>query len=170
MSALQPWLGVPIEDRLLSGIDQHDGEACWHFRGTIDPSGYGQISYLGNKNRRVHRLAYEVFVGPIPEGQQVDHVCHNRDETCTGGTSCLHRRCINPAHLEAVTPYANALRSRHTRVGRAARENTCRRGHEYTPENTYWLSRGVRECRTCMRARQRKYEARKRAARKGAKA
>lgn len=74
---------------------------CWH----MPPShkdGYVMFSLAG-KYHLAHRLSYEHFVGPIPGGLVLDHVCHTDDPSCPGGLPCLHRRCVNPAHLEPVT-------------------------------------------------------------------
>ena len=66
---------------------------CWFVRGTIQKRGYCQVYVPALKTTKLaHRIAYEAFVGPIPEGYQVDHVCHNRDEACPGGFTCLHRQ------------------------------------------------------------------------------
>lgn len=76
-----------------------------------------------------HQLAYELPVGPIPDGLQINHLCQNR-------------RCCNPAHLEPVTARVNVLR--------AVRRDVCLRGHEYTPENTILKNGGSqRNCRIC---------------------
>jgi hypothetical protein len=56
--------------------------------------GYGGVRYKG-KRRRVHRVAYEVYVGPIPDGTVIHHICGNR-------------KCIYVGHLQAVTPQDNA--------------------------------------------------------------
>lgn len=63
----------------------------------------------------VHRFMYERFVGPIPDGYVVDHLCHNADQSCAGGSTCAHRRCANPDHLGAVTQRGNvnAAKIRH---------------------------------------------------------
>jgi hypothetical protein len=96
-------------------------------------------------------LAYELLVSPIPAGFEIDHTCHNRDLSCPGGSSCLHRACVNPAHLEVVTGLVNIA---HGRVGVGSMGLThCKHGHEYTPENTYTNPRGKRVCRTCHRER-----------------
>ena len=71
---------------------------CWLWTGATNNNGYGQIRVDGQA-RYVHRLAYETFVGPIPEGFQIDHVCRNR-------------RCVHPAHLEAVTQRENLCETR----------------------------------------------------------
>uniref|UniRef100_A0AAU7J7L6 HNH endonuclease n=2 Tax=unclassified bacterial viruses TaxID=12333 RepID=A0AAU7J7L6_9VIRU len=79
---------------------------CIMWTGAVGKNGYGNIG-LWNPRRieYVHRLAYRVEVGPIPEGYQIDHV---RKSGCT---SIL---CVNRHHLEAVTQAEN-LRRQHER-------------------------------------------------------
>jgi hypothetical protein len=114
---------------------------------STDRKGYGRISLGGRGGRKVlvHRLAYELEVGPIPDGLVIDHV---KDR------GCRHRHCANVAHLEPVTNEENLRRGKHS--GPTKRKTHCLRGHEYTPENTYWFpSRpNVRTCRACMRIRE----------------
>ena len=81
-----------------------------------------------------HRVSYELFRGPIPDGLQIDHLCRIR-------------HCVNPDHLEAVTQRENILRGTSPSAKAAARD-ACINGHPYTPENTK-LFRGDRQCRTC---------------------
>lgn len=81
---------------------------CWRWTGTVTKAGYGKFG-VGRVVYNVHRWAYEQFVGPIPAEMTIDHTCHNR-ETCPGGITCLHRRCVNPEHLEAVTQKVNVSR------------------------------------------------------------
>ncbi|MEU9699553.1 HNH endonuclease [Streptomyces sp. NPDC047981] len=97
-----------------------------------------------------HRLVVEVLRGPIPDGMVVDHTCHVPGE-CPGGPLCPHRPCINPEHLEVVPPAMN------TSIARAARlrPEQCKRGHVFSPENTYTDSRGSRHCRACAAERAR---------------
>ena len=87
------------------------GDDCWLWTGSLNNKGYPQVGDDG-KTRSAHRVAHELFIGPIPAGLTVDHTCHNDDATCPGGPSCLHRRCVNPAHLEAVTGTENKKRGK----------------------------------------------------------
>lgn len=84
-------------------------DECWLWTGPMfTVSGYGQLGY-GGAPLYAHRVSYEVNVGPIPEGLVIDHTCHNADPDCPGGV-CIHHRCVNPAHLEAVTSDENVRR------------------------------------------------------------
>lgn len=136
---------------------------CLIYTGHIHKvTGYGSFKFAVGQQATAHRAAYELMVGPVPEGMHIDHACHNRDASCPGGgRECLHRRCINPHHLEPVPPRENALRSALTLAGANVRKTHCTQGHEYSAENTYSVpSRpGTRYCREC--SRQRKQNARK---------
>jgi hypothetical protein len=120
---------------------------CWLWIGDLDPTGYGQHRVgPGQPERGAHVISYEHHVGPIPAGLQVGHVCHDAaviSGDCEGGP-CLHRRCVNPAHLMAQTRSENVLAQDHAE----RRVTHCPRGHEYTEENTIRRS-GKRFCRTC---------------------
>jgi len=134
-------------ERFWSNVDQ-SGD-CWLYLGAKTHNGYGRPSFQG---RRImaHRLAYELAIGPIPEGLQIDHLCRVRS-------------CVNPSHLEAVTQQENISRSdAPTAVN--ARRAECIRGHAFTKDNTYVTADGRRQCRTCIRIRTAKFEARKRTA------
>lgn len=126
-----------------SYVDRTDG--CWLWTGKIDRRGYGKT----NRGRLAHRVAYELSVGPIPDGLQIDHVV---------ARGCTNHNCVNPAHLEPVTNAENMRR-------RSEAQTHCKHGHEFTPENTYTLNRRNgwigRMCRTCNLAAQRRYKARK---------
>ena len=127
-----------------------EGNGCWLWRGQIDRKGYGKYS---RRDLIAHRYVYALVHGPIPQGMVLDHLCHNDDLACSGGPACLHRRCVNPSHLEPVTNALNLSRGRPSPMAAAnAAKTHCKRGHEYSPENTY-VWRGSRHCRACGAAR-----------------
>lgn len=147
----------PVAVRLWRNVDRRGANECWPWLRKPSRTGYGYIADKG-KSRLVHRVAYELEVGPIPDGLGLDHLCHTNDESCLGGPTCPHRKCCNPAHLEPVTNLENAQRGR---AGDAVRRRValithCPQGHEYTEENTYTYASGGRMCRTCNRDRSRR--------------
>lgn len=93
--------------------DRPEG-GCWLWTGAITRGGYA-VMQVDGKLRQAHRVSYEVFIGPIPAGLEIDHV---RAEGCT------NRHCVNPAHLEAVTPIENTRR--------IPRPELCPAGHKKT--------------------------------------
>lgn len=114
------------------------GRQCWRWTASLDPKGYGQV-YFNGKVRRAHRVSYEIYRGPIPEGLQLDHLCRVRS-------------CVNPAHLEPVTCRENLLRGQ-TLTAACAAKTHCPRGHAYSSSNTRIDNNGSRNCLTCIRAR-----------------
>lgn len=123
--AMSPYMrGASTLDRISAKVDVTP-DGCWTWTAATDSSGY---PLLGRPTISVHRWMCETFNGPIPATFQVDHVCRNI-------------RCVNPEHLEAVTPAENMRR-------RSEAQTHCKWGHEFTPENTY-LRGGHRACRAC---------------------
>lgn len=117
---------------------------------TNQPDGNGYVRKTVNGKRMLaHRRAYEDAYGPIPEGWNVDHECHNADPTCVRGAKCKHRACINPKHLWAKPSDINTLAGR----GPAAvnfQKTHCSRNHVYNEENTYYFpNSNKRQCRMC---------------------
>lgn len=125
-------------ERFWSKIEIGDWQECWLWTGATAGKGYGVIRISG-KNVYVHRHVYELLVGPIPPGMEVDHV---------RSWGCRSNACVNPLHLEAVTPRENQLRSARVR----ARRTHCKHGHPYDVGNTRSTPRG-RVCRRCERRR-----------------
>lgn len=124
---------------------------CIVWIGGKNEKGYGRANW-GGVSRVVHRIVYEHFRGPIPEGLELDHLCKNR-------------ACCNPDHLEPVTHQENCRRGD---AGKLLREKHraithCPRGHPYSQENTYIKPSGVgRVCRLCRCESMRRLKARRR--------
>lgn len=94
-----------------------------------------------------HRFAYELYVGPIPDGYTVDHECHNQSGCTLTDASCPHRRCVNFEHLAPKPIRENVNASPNSN----ASKTHCPCGHEYTEENTRLTPTGRRVCRACHR-------------------
>lgn len=140
--------------------DDGPGE-CFGWLGRISQQGYAQLWTEGRKGsfRAAHRVAYELEHGEIPEGFQIDHTCHNANMTCPGGSTCLHRRCTNPAHLAAKTRRENMADARRGERGNWGEKHNGSKtedkwGHKFTPENTAWYG-NARQCLECRRLRSR---------------
>ena len=133
---------TPLEERFWAKVEKTDG--CWEWRGGKTTAGYGHIFIKRSPKRVVeysHRLSYVWAKGPIPDGLEIDHLCHNR-------------ACVNPAHMEAVTHVENMRRSAPKGYGEFQHKKThCPQGHPYDQDNTK-ITRGGRgrACRICARA------------------
>lgn len=130
-------MGTPLEERFLRSVNKTD--TCWLWTGQTAGSNarYGYFR-VGTKStdRRIpaHRVAYELWVGPIPDGAELDHVA---------ARGCTSKLCVNPAHLEPVSHRENRRRARLTR---------CRSGkHDLTdPANQRFDGNGNRRgCSAC---------------------
>jgi hypothetical protein len=121
------------------------GDDCWEWAGAHNRDGYG-TAYKDGRPQGAHRVIYELLVGPIPDGLQIDHLCRNRG-------------CVNPAHMEPVTKKVNLLRGEGVGA-RFARKTHCANGHPFDAENTRITPAGYRVCRTCHRNRERGWRAR----------
>lgn len=135
------WKGT-LEDRFWSKVEKTD--TCWLWTAAKDPKGYGRIN-VGGYTMLTHRLAYELVVGQIPEGLQLDHLCRNPG-------------CVNPAHLEPVTNYENSMRGESLNAQNARKEH-CKRGHSLSGDNLYITPTGGRNCKACRSASRKQYYA-----------
>jgi hypothetical protein len=133
---------TPLPERLWPKIDKRGTDDCWPWTGSLTSKGYGQINEGGRYGRRLaaHRVVYELVVGPIPEGHDIDHHCENK-------------ACCNPAHLEPVTRQDNMLRFHGKRT-------ECHYGHPLDGivhgSNPQGLPAIYRYCRTCSRLNNRR--------------
>jgi len=141
---------TPAEPRFWAKVRKTEG--CWYWTGTRNPGGYG-LFWPTRTTICAHRFAYELLVGPIPEGMTLDHECHNQDSSCPGGTSCQHRACVRPSHLVPRSNGENQHRSSRTHAARNAAKTHCPQGHPYDELNTRHEP-GGRRCRACHRTRQ----------------
>jgi hypothetical protein len=120
---------------------------CWEYPGCKSGGGYAQVLYGGGRQRPyVHRLVYEHFVGPVPEGLETDHLCRNRS-------------CANFEHLEMVTRQENNRRRKFVIA------THCPAGHEKTEDNILYTKLGHRICKICRREQSSQSYRLKRAAR-----
>lgn len=121
------------EARFWHYTERRGPDECWPWTGTTTEKGYGLLN-SGSKKVRAHRFVYELLVGPIPDGAEVDHVWSR---------GCRSKGCVNPAHLEAVTKAENTRR--------ISDKETCRNGHPWS-EYAYVRPNGRgRSCAECAR-------------------
>lgn len=127
-----------LRKRFEEKVDRKSSDTgCWQWTASLSTGGYGRI-YSGGAHGtplQAHRVAYIIYVGPVPAGADLDHLCRNR-------------RCVNPAHLEPVSRTVNARRGL-----KGILTTECPSGHEYTAENAGVNNRGHRYCRQCNRER-----------------
>jgi hypothetical protein len=128
---------LSLEDRFWQKVDKTD--KCWEWTGALTGYGYGTVSRVIDGKRRqlmAHRMAYEIAVGPIPEGLTIDHLCRNK-------------KCVRPDHLEPVTITDNVLRA-------IVQPLYCPKGHRYEDRRN---TRGDRVCAVCIQLKNRRYYA-----------
>lgn len=115
-----------LEERFLSKVKKTD--KCWLWQGYILPDGHGQINRgrRGEGIARSHMIAYELYIGKIPDDLVLHHLCGVKN-------------CVNPFHLKPLTREEHP--SKHLK-------DACKSGHEYK-EGGYIMYRGSRRCLIC---------------------
>lgn len=132
---------IPAIDRFLAKISRDATACCVLWLGGKHRAGYGAFD-----GGYAHRFSYETFVGPIPDGYEINH-------------KCRVKACVAPDHLEALTPEQHRAVDRDIKIlgailggqvtGQKKRARVaCRNGHTYNEANTY-IYRGYRMCRRC---------------------
>ena len=126
-----------VVERFWRRIEPEPNSGCWLWIGATNGNGYAKLSVNGRMNE-AHRVSYEMFVGKIPIGLDIDHLCRIRS-------------CVNPNHLRILTRQQNVMCGQHPNVIRS-RANRCLRGHTFD----YVDPRGHKRCRECRRQRDRR--------------
>lgn len=132
---------LTLYERFIRKVRVNRRTGCWEWTASINvKTGYGQfMTRVDGKSvlRTAHSMSYELHVGPIPDGHEIDHVCRNR-------------KCCNPSprHLQAVPHRVNWERGS-SPSARYYLKAKCRNGHQYVDSNIYWTKNGRRVCRKC---------------------
>lgn len=154
----------PLEVRFWAKVNKDSGVIgarpdlgeCWTWTGSISDGGYGLFGISNGETRSAHRVGYELQVGSIPDGLDLDHLCRTRN-------------CIRGTHLEPVTERENVMRSPIAPPAINAAKTHCIRGHPFKGDNLVIDSAGKRQCRACMSLRRARATERARQRRRAAK-
>lgn len=132
---------VSLADRVWAMVQKTGG--CWWWLGAKNALGYGQVQRGRRADGKMpaHHATYELMVGPVPVGLELDHLCRQPS-------------CVRPDHLEPVTPAENKRRARSLSNLNAVK-TACNQGHPFDESNTYVRKEGRRMCRACHRERER---------------
>ncbi len=137
MNDIQSGLMDFSEETFWSRVNKNGPNGCWLWESYVGSNGYGKFTTT-YWSRGAHRVAYELSIGPIPEGLQIDHLCRIR-------------HCVNPAHMETVTSRENTMRGEGPSAI-AARKTHCPKDHPYDAQNTGYRRGGrSRVCKECHR-------------------
>lgn len=114
-------LKLPESERFWQKVDKTDG--CWNWTAALF-RGYGIFRFQGAA-RIAHRISYAWRNGPIPEGIEIDHMCHNRS-------------CVNPDHLRPATKVLNGQ----NRSGLNKNNTSGVRGVHWSKDAGCWIAKG----------------------------
>lgn len=132
-----------VMDRFMAKVSPEPNTGCWLWTAHLSQTGYGRFAHEG-KAKEAYRVSYEMFVGEVPTGLDLDHKCRVRS-------------CVNPDHLEPVTRAVNVQRGNARFAGlRMLAKTHCPRGHEYSGDNLIQY-RGSRYCKSCKHEQHRKW-------------
>jgi hypothetical protein len=132
----------PLSDRERLNASFVENEGCWLWQKGKTERGYGRMHFRG-KNWKAHRVAYTLFVGEIPEGMTVDHLC-------------MAPACVNPAHFRLLSLSANMRLSNRRCLAFSTRTH-CDKGHPFSGDNLYRSKEGARVCKACRNEYAQKY-------------
>lgn len=155
------WFTPEQLQKIISRIEPQES-GCWWYPRVPNRKGYAQtrIGWPTTKSVLIHHLAWIYYKGDIPEGMVIDHLCHNPAE-CDGGNTCPHRRCVNPDHLQLLTPQENNAKT----VKVLKYRTHCVKGHSLQNNIVSFPSRPGNYCHTCKKESSkmnaRKYRAQK---------
>lgn len=148
-----------LPERIANKIMPEPNTGCWLWDAALTRGGYGCVGISKHKPNakgrspvgRAHRVVYEILIGKIPDGLDLDHLCRVPS-------------CVNPDHLEPVTRSVNLRRGigPEKNKARLAASISCKNGHPWNKDNTsFYVDRDgykIRVCKTCSRIKQRKYK------------
>lgn len=115
---------------------------CVLASGEVVGGGYIR-KWRGGARKLAHVLAYEDAHGPVPDGYEVGHMCHDdalAAGTCAGGDGCVHRSCVNLEHLAIQT------KSENMKAAKGYRGGVCHRGHDLSVKGVYESSSECVQC------------------------
>jgi hypothetical protein len=138
-----------VAERLWTNVRIAGSDDCWPWLGSVTGSNHGTIRTARSRSDPVHRVAWEMLKGPIPDGLEIHHRCENPI-------------CCNTAHMELLT------HGDHARVSDGAaylrERDACKHGHPFDERNTYRMPNGARACKVCRQDAVLRYRARRRLA------